>query len=171
MIVEKTQLDGVLKIKLDAFEDHRGWYVETYNEQKYHGAGIDIKFVEDDISVTRKNCLKGVHGDQDTWKLISCINGSFYLAVVNNEPTHPQFRQSQGFTLSDRNNIQILVPPKFGNGHVALTETSVFQYKQSSYYNPKGQFTIIWNDPEYNIWWPIKSPTLSQRDENGKFIF
>ena len=54
MIVEKTQLDGVLKIKLDAFEDHRGWYVETYNEQKYREAGIDIKFVEDDISVTRK---------------------------------------------------------------------------------------------------------------------
>ena len=170
MIVEKTHLDGVLKIKLDAFEDHRGWYVETYNQQKYGDAGIDIKFVEDDISVTRKNCLKGIHGDHDTWKLISCIHGSFYLAVVNNDPSHSEFRQSQGFTLSDRNNFQILVPPKFGNGHIALTESSVFHYKQSSYYNPTGQFTIKWNDPEYNIWWPIKKPTLSQRDEMGKFI-
>ena len=170
MIVQKTQLEGVLQIQLDTFEDHRGWYVETYNEHKYNEAGIDIKFVEDDISVTRKNCLKGVHGDQDTCKLISCIHGSFYLAVVNNDPTHPQFRQSQGFTLSDRNNIQILVPPKFGNGHVALTETSVFQYKQSTYYNPKAQFTIVWNDPEYNIWWPFSSPILSKRDEIGQFV-
>ena len=131
MIVEKTQLDGVLKIKLDAFEDHRGWYVETYNEQKYHEAGIDIKFVEDDISVTRKNCLKGVHGDQNTWKLISCLHGSFYLPVVNNDPTHEQYRQWQGFTLSDRNNLQILVPAKFGNGHIAFTEYSIYNYKQS----------------------------------------
>ncbi len=170
MIVEKTQLDDVLKIKLDAFEDHRGWYVETYNEKKYHDAGIDVKFVVDDVSITKKNCLKGVHGDQNTWKLISCIHGSFYLAIVNNDPDHHQFKQSLGFTLSDRNNVQILVPPKFGNGHVALTKTSIFQYKQSSYYNPYGQFTIIWNDPEYNIWWPTIYPTLSQRDTPRKYI-
>ena len=170
MKVEDTKLDGLRQIKLETFEDHRGWYVETFNEQKYRAAGIDIKFVEDDISVTRKNCLKGVHGDQETWKLISCIHGSFYLAVVNNDPTHKQYREWQGFTLSDRNHFQILVPPKFGNGHIALTETSIFQYKQSSYYNPKGQFTIKWNNPDFNIWWPTNNPTLSMRDKLGKFI-
>ncbi len=170
MLVEKTKLEGVLQIKLDPFEDHRGWYLETYNEKKYREAGIKVKFVEDDISVTRKNCLKGVHGDQKTWKLISCIHGSFYLVIVNNDPSLDQYKQWQGFTLSDRNQVQILVPPKFGNGHIALTETSIYQYKQSNYYNPQKQFTIKWNDPMYKIWWPTKNPTLSHRDEKGKFI-
>ena len=109
MLVEKTKLEGVLQIKLDPFEDHRGWYLETYNEKKYREAGIKVKFVEDDISVTRKNCLKGVHGDQKTWKLISCIHGSFYLVIVNNDPSLDQYKQWQGFTLSDRNQVQILV--------------------------------------------------------------
>ena len=170
MKVDKTKLDNVLQLTLDPFEDHRGWYVEMYNEKKYHEAGIDLKFVEDDVSITMQHCLKGIHGDQDTWKLVSCLQGSFYLVIVNNDPKHKQFRQWQGFTLSDRNKIQILVPPKFGNGHLAITEQTIFYYKQSSYYNPKGQFTIKWNDPEYNIWWPIKKPILSRRDEIGKFV-
>jgi len=170
MRVKKTKLEKVLQIQLDNFEDHRGWYVEMYNAKKYFDAGIEVKFVEDDISVTRKNCLKGVHGDQKTWKLISCVRGSFYLAVVNNDPNHEQYRQWQGYTLSDRNKLQILVPPKFGNGHVALTESSIYHYKQSSYYNPNGQFTIKWNDPKYQIWWPVEQPILSQRDEKGMII-
>ena len=118
----------------------------------------------------QQNCLKGVHGDQKTWKLISCLHGSFYLVIVNNDPSLDQYKQWQGFTLSDRNQVQILVPPKFGNGHIALTETSIYQYKQSNYYNPQKQFTIKWNDPMYKIWWPAKNPTLSHRDEKGKFI-
>ena len=170
MQVEQTQLDGVRLIKLDAFEDFRGQYVETYNEDAYRKQGIDVRFVQDDISVSSRHVLRGVHGDEETWKLISCLHGSFYLMVVNNDKYSSQYRKWQGFTLSDMNRHQVLVPPRFGNGHVVLTETAIFHYKQNTYYNPRGQFTIIWNDPEYGMWWPIKNPILSQRDEAGKFV-
>lgn len=170
MQVERTQLDGVLLIKLDVFEDFRGEYLETYNEQMYHRHGIDVKFVQDDISVSSRHVLRGIHGDAETWKLISCLHGAFYLMVVNNDRESAQYRKWQAFTLSDSNHHQVLLPPLFGNGHVVLTEKAIFHYKQSTYYNPCGQFTIIWNDPELKMWWPIKAPILSRRDEAGKFV-
>jgi dTDP-4-dehydrorhamnose 3,5-epimerase len=90
--------------------------------------------------------------------------------VVNWDETCPQYRQWEAFTLSDENRLQVLIPPKFGNGHVVLSEVAIFHYKQSSYYNRAGQFTILWNDPDLNLWWPVKNPILSRRDEYGKFI-
>ena len=170
MQVEPTKLDGVLLIKLDVFEDFRGQYVETYNDDLYRKNGIDVKFVQDDISVSSRHVLRGIHGDAETWKLISCLHGSFYLMVVNNDKNSKQFRKWQGFTLSDTNRQQVLVPANFGNGHVVLTEKAIFHYKQNTYYNPRGQFTIKWDDPEYGLWWPIRSPILSRRDEAGKFV-
>jgi dTDP-4-dehydrorhamnose 3,5-epimerase len=170
MVVENTRLDGVRLIKPDVFEDFRGQYVETYNEERYRNHGIDLKFVQDDISVSSRYVLRGVHGDAETWKLISCLHGSFYLNVVNNDRNSRQYRKWQGFTLSDSNRHQVLVPPMFGNGHVVLTEKAIFHYKQNTYYNPGGQFTIVWNDPEYGLWWPISNPILSRRDEAGRFV-
>lgn len=170
MKVEKTKLDGVLLIKLEAFEDHRGYYLETYNEQAYREHGIDVKFVQDDISVSRRNVLRGIHGDSETWKLISCLCGQFYLVVLNGDPESKQFGQWQSFVLSDTNRWQVLVPPRCGNGHLVMTESAIFHYKQNTYYNPKGQFTYKWNDPRFNIWWPVQNPILSRRDEAGKFV-
>jgi len=170
MQIEKTKLNGVLLIKLDVFEDFRGQYVETYNDALYRERGIALNFCQDDISVSSRHVLRGVHGDAETWKLISCLHGSFYLMVINNDKTSPQYREWQGFTLSDAGRSQVLVPPNFGNGHVVLSEKAIFHYKQTTYYNPKGQFTIIWNDPGCGMWWPIKNPIVSQRDEAGKFI-
>jgi dTDP-4-dehydrorhamnose 3,5-epimerase len=170
MQVEKTKLDGVLLIKLNVFEDFRGQYVETYNEDFYRNNGINVKFVQDDISMSSRHVLRGIHGDAETWKLISCLHGSFYLMVVNNDRSSDQFRKWLGFTLSDTNRLQVLVPPNFGNGHVVLTDRAIFHYKQNTYYNPRGQFTIKWNDPEFGFWWPIKDPILSRRDEAGRFV-
>src|ERR1700682_2566906 len=99
MRVDKTNLDGVLLIKLDVFEDFRGQYVETYNEELYAKSGIDVKFRQDDISVSSRHVLRGVHGDAETWKLISCLHGIFYLMVVNNDKDSPQYKKWQGFTL------------------------------------------------------------------------
>jgi dTDP-4-dehydrorhamnose 3,5-epimerase len=166
MEVSKTTLDGVLLVKPPTiFEDFRGTYVETYNEQLYKQAGIAIDFVQDDISVSSKHVLRGIHGDSETWKLVSCLFGKFYLVVVNWDSTSPQFREWESFVLSDVNRLQVLIPPKVGNGHIVLTEQAIFHYKQSSYYNPAGQFTLIWNDPKLNIWWPVKDPLVSRRDE------
>ena len=165
----KTKLDGVLLIRPQSFEDFRGEYVELYNEKLYTEIA-SVKFVEDDISISIRHSLKGIHGDDRTWKLISCIYGKFYLVVINYDNDSKEFGKWQGFTLSDKNRYQVLVPPKFGNGHVALSNMSIFGYKQSEYYDPKRQFTIVWNDPRFNIWWPVKNPIVSQRDEVGHYV-
>lgn len=170
MEVEKTQLDGVLLIKPHIFEDFRGEYVETYNEEEYIAKGITCKFIQDDISISTRNVLRGIHGDAETWKLISCMHGKFYFVVVNCDAESPDFGKWQSFTLSDKNRWQVLVPPKHGNGHLVLSESAIFHYKQTTYYNPKGQFTYTWNDPKLNIWWPIKNPIISRRDEEGRFV-
>lgn len=168
--VEKTQLDGVLLIKCSVFEDHRGQYVETYNEKLYHEHGIDVKFVEDDISVSTRHVLRGIHGDATTWKLVSCLHGKFYLVVVNCRTESPDFGKWQSFVLSEYNRHQVLIPPYHGNGHLVLSEQAIFHYKQSSYYHPAGQFTYTWDDPRLKIWWPIKDPVVSMRDEVGHFV-
>lgn len=163
-----TTLDSVRLIKPPTiFEDFRGHYVETYNERLYREAGIDQHFIQDDISVSRRHVLRGIHGDDKTWKLISCLQGSFYMVVVNNDPQSPQYRKWTSFTLSETNRLQVLVPPKFGNGHVVMSEQAIFHYKQTTDYDRSGQFTLIWNDPELNIWWPVQDPIVSVRDQGG----
>jgi len=171
MEVSKTKLDGVLLIKPPTiFEDFRGTYVETYNEKLYREAGIRVKFVQDDISVSARNVLRGIHGDNETWKLVSCLFGKLYLVVVNWDKGSAQFGQWESFILSEQNKLQVLVPPKFGNSHLVLSRQAIFHYKQSAYYNPALQFTLLWNDPKLNIRWPIKNPILSQRDKAGHYV-
>ena len=170
MKVIKTKLDDVLLIKPVAFEDHRGEYLEIYNEKLYKSKGITVDFVEDDISIATRNVIKGIHGDSITWKLISCLHGKFYLIVINYDEKSKDFGKWQSFVLSEANKLQVLVPPKHGNGHLCLSEKSIFHYKQSAYYDPSRQFSIRWNDPEFNIWWPVKDPILSQRDQVGHFV-
>jgi dTDP-4-dehydrorhamnose 3,5-epimerase len=170
MEVVKTELDGVLLIQPSIFEDFRGEYVETYNQEEYRKKGIPWKFIQDDISISTLGVLRGIHGDGETWKLISCMYGKFYLVVVNCDTESPAFGKWQSFTLSARNRYQVLVPPLHGNAHLVLSETAIFHYKQTTYYNPKGQFTYTWNDPRLNIWWPMKNPIVSRRDEEGRFV-
>ena len=175
MIIEKTKLDGVMLIKPEVFEDHRGWYTMTYNERDYakalepHGVTAP-RFVEDDISISTANVLRGIHGDRRTCKLISCLEGKFYLVVINNVEGHKQHRQWTAFTLSEHNRHQVLVPAGFGNGHLVLSERAIFSYKQSAYYDPDAQFTMVWNDPALGIWWPTTDPILSRRDQIGHFV-
>ena len=170
MKIKKTTLGGVLLIKLDVFEDYRGEYIETYNEELYQKKGININFVQDDISVSTKNVLRGIHGDSETWKLISCLYGNFYLIVVNCDVNSENFGKWKSFVLSDVNRLQVLVPPKYGNAHLILSNKAIFHYKQSTYYNLEKQFTYKWNDSKFNIWWPTKNPILSQRDEEVHYV-
>jgi dTDP-4-dehydrorhamnose 3,5-epimerase len=166
MEISKTSLDGVLMITPSTiFEDFRGTYVETYNLEQYREAGIDVEFVEDDISVSTRHVLRGIHGNQETWKLVSCLQGKFYLVVVIWDQESLQHGQWVSFVLSEQNHQQVLIPPKFGNGHVVLSDQAIFHYKQSTYYNQASQFTLLWDDPKLNIWWPVKNPILSRRDQ------
>ncbi|MBF0245584.1 MAG: dTDP-4-dehydrorhamnose 3,5-epimerase family protein [Planctomycetes bacterium] len=165
-----TSLEGVLLIELEAFEDHRGYYVETYNYQLYHEAGVNVDFVQDDYSFSRGDVLRGIHGDGHTWKLVSCPFGQYFLAVVDCRQDKESFGRWESFVVSDRNRRQVLIPPGFGNGHLILSDHAMFQYKQSAYYEAHGQFSYRWDEPRFNIWWPIKTPILSRRDEAGAYI-
>jgi dTDP-4-dehydrorhamnose 3,5-epimerase len=170
MEVLATNLDEVLLIELDVFEDYRGEYVELYNKAFYRERVADIEFIQDDISISSRYVLRGIHGDPETWKLISCLYGKFYLVVVNCDTDSPSFGKWQSFVLSDVNRHQVLVPPMYGNAHLVLSDQAVFHYKQTTYYDPTKQFTYKWDDPRFNIWWPIKAPILSMRDEVGRYV-
>jgi len=167
MNIKRTTLERVLRIELDVFEDFRGQYVETYNKKLYQDSGIDLNFIQDDISVSKKNVLRGIHGDNETHKLISCLYGELYLVAVNCDTGSKDFGRWEAFTLSDKNRLQILVPAKYGNAHLVLSEKAIFHYKQTTYYDRSKQFTYKWNDPKFNISWPIENPILSKRDRGG----
>ena len=165
MKVEKTALDGVLLITPPMMsEDFRGTNTEIYHNMLYREAGIENEFILDSVSTSRKHVLRGIHGDGHTTKLISCLYGVLYVIVVNNDPESPQYRKWTSFTISSNNRLQVLVPPKFGNSHLVLSDHAVFHYKLDAYYHRESQFTIAWNNPEYNFWWPVKFPILSERD-------
>ena len=166
MKIEQTSLDGVLKITHDVFEDHRGYYSEIYNKDFFKDNSIDVDFIQDDISVSSKNVFRGIHGDFRTWKLITCLFGSFYLVVVNNHKDHQQYLKYESFTLSEKNKVQILVPPGFGNGHLVLSDKAIFHYKQNTNYDRSTQFTIKWNDERIKIWYPHENFITSIRDEH-----
>ena len=163
--VEKTKLDRVLLIKPAIHTDMRGSNVTLYSDKLYKEHGVSVDFVEDKISVSKKDVLRGIHGDADTWKLISCIAGTIFLAVVDCDESSPQFGQWESFELSGENAWQVLVPPKFGNGHLVLTDSAVFHYKWSAYYDLSKQFSYKYNDSRFGISWPVTNPILSDRDK------
>jgi len=163
--VSKTKLKGVLLIEPSIFKDFRGEFIETYNEELYRKKVNSIKFIQDDIAVSKKNVLRGIHGDNLTWKLISCLYGELYQVVVNCDKSSKDFGKWQSFILSDKNKFQLLVLPKYGNAYLVMSDKAVFSYKQSTYYNRKSQFSYKWNDSRFKIQWPIKNPILSKRDK------
>tara|TARA_R100001530_G_scaffold1886_1_gene3239 strand:- start:15989 stop:16558 length:570 start_codon:yes stop_codon:yes gene_type:complete len=167
MKVLKTKLEGVKKIILDPFVDYRGEYVEIYNLNGWENTANYVKFVQDDISVSRKNVIRGIHGDKDTWKLVSCLHGEFYLVVVDCDVQSNKFAFWEGFIMSDKRREQILIPPLYGNAHLVMSDSAIFHYKQSSYYQgQENQFTYHFDEPLFNIKWPVRREDviLSKRD-------
>jgi len=168
--LSKTNLKGVLQVFPSIFKDFRGQFIETYNEKLYRKKGIDIKFVEDDFCISKKNVLRGIHVDNKAWKLVSCVFGKIYAVIVNCDEKSKDFGKWQKFLLSDRDKKQILIPPKYGCSFVVLSNTAIFTYKQSEYYNPTRQSSYKYNDPRFKIKWPVKNPILSKRDKAGRYI-
>lgn len=167
MLVNQTGLKDVLLITPDTFRDHRGSYTETYNMEDYLREGIPQLFVQDDVSVSYRNVLRGIHMDCKTWKLISCPMGKLWLVVVNLNPESGQYKQWESFALSGTNYRQVLIPPYHGNGHLIISDQAVFHYKQTTYYERDSQMTIAWDEPDLGIAWPLPhdtKPILSARD-------
>ncbi len=175
MKIESSKIISDLRIiSLEVFHDFRGDYVETFNLDKYDfidSNGGKIIFVEDDISVSQKGVLRGLHGDSKTWKLVQCLFGKFFYVVADVRIDSPSYLKWESFTLSEADRKQILVPAGCANGHLVLSEQCIFSYKQSQYYaDKKDQFVVRWDDPKLNIDWPEQKPILSERDAKARFI-
>ena len=173
-IFDSKLIDGLKIIHPTVFYDFRGEYIETFSEQNYNFKkkdGTTIKFLEDDISQSKFSVLRGLHGDGKTHKLIQCLFGEIYVAVVDMRKESQTFLQHETFSINDKNRIQILIPAGCANGHLCLSDRCIFSYKQSEYYSGmENQFTVRWDDPVLGIFWPIKSPILSKRDALAKYI-
>ena len=169
MIIKDTKLYGVKLITPDRFEDHRGSYMEIYDSQKYKDATKEI-FIQDDVSISNRGVLRGLHGDWKTTKLVTVLRGRGYALVADNRQESPTYKQWQAFTLSEQNKQQLLLPPGIGNSILALEDNMIYYYKQNTHFVDGQQFTIKWNDPSWNFWFPIKNPILSMRDERGDYV-
>ena len=172
MKIEKTDLAGVMKITPPTiYEDFRGSYVETYNGDLYKKFGVNVDFIQDDISRSRKNVLRGIHGDQSTWKLVSCLQGECDAYIVNCNKKSKSFGQWEKFTLNSKKYFELLLPPKFGNSFFVKSKSAVYYYKQSRYYSgSNSQFTYNIKDPYFSIKLPNKKFIISERDKNCPFI-
>ena len=156
-------INGVVIREQDAFTDYRGDLFTTWKENDF-----DLKFNHDKVSTSRKNVLRGIHGDNKSWKLVTCLYGEIYFVIVDNRESSDTFIQWDSMILSDRNRKQVLIPPGVGNGFLVLSDHSVFHYKWSyegKYADVDEKFTIKWNDPIIGINWPIDNPILSRRDK------
>ena len=169
MQVKETNLLGVKLLIPERFEDHRGSYMEMYDSKKFQAITSEI-FVQDDVSISNKGVLRGIHGDTKTTKIVTVLNGSGYAVIADNRVDSPTYKQWQSFTLSRQNGHMLLLPAGIGNSILALEDNMIYYYKQNTHFIPNQQFTIRWNDPEWGFWWPIKSPILSKRDERGFYV-
>ena len=159
----------IKKIVNTSFRDHRGFYWTSWEKKLTK----KINFKHDKFSLSKKNVLRGLHGDHKTWKLISCPYGKFLLVVVNCVKKSKDYLTWQSWILSHNNGVQILIPPNHANGHLCLSNECLFHYKLSykgSYIDVKKQFSLKWNDPKLNINWRIKNPILSNRDKKAKLL-
>lgn len=165
-------LPEVLIISAPVYTDQRGKNVVLWQEEEFKKIGIKVRFVQDNLSLSRQNVLRGIHGDNFTWKLVSCLYGEIFLAVVCCDRSSNLFGRWEGMRLSQKCLIKekerkaVLIPPKYGNGHLVLSKQAVFHYKLSQKYDLNSQFSYSWDDPRFNISWPLKSPPLlSKRDK------
>ncbi|MHB8146025.1 MAG: dTDP-4-dehydrorhamnose 3,5-epimerase [Vulcanimicrobiaceae bacterium] len=149
-----------------AFTDDRGFFMETYSSERYRAVGIYDGFVQDNISVSRRGTLRGLHSDPRMAKLVQVLAGEAYDVIVDLRRDSRTYRECFGAMLSAANRTQLYVPPGFLHGYLALADDTIFSYKQSALYDPTMEFGVAWNDPDLAIAWPLEgmSPLLSPKD-------
>jgi dTDP-4-dehydrorhamnose 3,5-epimerase len=166
MNIVETDLPGVLIIEPSVFGDERGFFMESYNERRYRGAGIPNRFVQDNLSFSGHGVLRGLHfqNPQAQGKLVSVLRGEVFDVAVDVRVGSPTFGKWTSVILSAENKHQFWVPPDFAHGFVVTAEAALFSYKCTDYYAPEYDGSILWNDPKIGIEWPIEAPTLSDKD-------
>lgn len=166
MKVTETSLPGCLVIEPKVFGDDRGWFFESWNRERYSGHGIGPDFVQSNLSRSARGVLRGLHyqwpGPQG--KLVSVLEGEVYDVAVDIRRGSPNFGQWTAVILSAENRRQFWIPEGFAHGFVALSEFAQFTYLCTALYDAAADTSIVWNDPDIAIDWPVAEPSLSGKD-------
>jgi dTDP-4-dehydrorhamnose 3,5-epimerase len=169
--VHSTNFDESKIYIPDVHEDDRGFFKETYATEKYRAVGLMDDFVQDSISFSTKNVIRGLHYDPAMAKFVQVLRGRVFDVIVDLRRSSATFGKWQGFYLSEHNHRQLYVPRGFANGFLVLSEEAVFSYKHSSLYNSKTEGAVRWNDPELGIAWPLVGEArISAKDQEAKFL-
>jgi len=169
----KTPLDGVLLIEPHVFTDERGFFLESFNEEKYYDGGVKVEFIQDNHSKSDKGVLRGLHyqkaNPQD--KLVRVTQGEVFDVAVDMREESPTYGCWVGYILSDQNMLQLFVPKGFAHGFYVMSKTAEFMYKCSGPYDPDDEGGIIWDDPDLKINWPISDPPLLKKKDEELLRF
>jgi len=168
MTTIKTKLPGVLIIEPATFGDTRGFFMETWNRDRYAKAGLSASFVQDNLSFSKKGSLRGLHFQylNAQGKLVYVLQGEVFDVAVDIRVGSPTFGEWVGFELTADNKRQLYIPEGVAHGFCVTGETALFAYKCTDFYNPQAEGGVIWNDPDIGIAWPIDTPVLSEKDRN-----
>jgi dTDP-4-dehydrorhamnose 3,5-epimerase len=169
-----TTIPDVILIKPNVFADERGFFLESYQKQRFSEAGIALDFVQDNHSKSQHGVLRGLHYQiqQPQGKLVRVIAGEVFDVAVDIRKNSPTFGKWVGDYLSAENKKMLWVPVGFAHGFLVTSPSAEVLYKTTDYYAPQGERSIMWNDPTINITWPLKGlkPTLSSKDGAAKFL-
>lgn len=172
MNVIRCDIEGLLIFEPKVFGDARGFFMETWNQKRYQQAGVPATFVQDNLSVSRQGILRGLHfqnpGPQG--KFVSVLQGEVFDVAVDLRLNSPTFGKWHAAHLSGENKRQFFVPVGFAHGFLVLSESAMFHYKCTEFYSPKDEMTLLWNDPQLAIEWPMAAPILSDKDAKGLLL-
>ncbi|MDF2953365.1 MAG: dTDP-4-dehydrorhamnose 3 [Thermodesulfobacterium sp.] len=170
----ETALEGVYILEPTVFEDHRGFFMESYNKKDFEEIGLFFNFVQDNHSLSiHAFVLRGLHfqlNPKAQAKVVRCLKGAIYDVVVDIRKGSPTFGKWIGVILTEYNKRQIVVPKGFAHGVLTLVPNTEILYKVDEYYSPEHDRSIRWNDPDLKIDWPTSNPILSEKDKNAPFL-
>jgi len=172
MTVLKTPLPGLFRIEPRVFGDQRGFFLETFQKERFEAAGLCGNFVQDNQSRSQRGTLRGLHFQRPRAqaKLVFVVRGEIWDVAVDVRRSSPTFGQWYGVTLSESNHWQLYVPQGFAHGFCVLSESADVIYKCTEYYAPDCEHSLAWNDPVLGIPWPIIDPLLSAKDKQGRLL-
>lgn len=173
MKITESKLKELFVIQPDVFGDARGYFFESFSEKKFHDAGINTRFVQDNISKSKKNTIRGLHyqaGEMAQGKLCQVICGKVLDVAVDIRQGSPTYGQYHAEILSEDNHVQMWIPAGFAHGFSVLSDEAVFMYKCTQFYSKEHERGIRYNDPQLNISWQVSEPIVSEKDMNSVFF-
>ena len=172
-IFSETKIKGLYVIEVKILGDERGYFMESYNEKDFRENGLDMRFVQDNESKSKKGVLRGMHfqTQHSQGKLVRVIKGEVYDVAVDLRKGSPTYGEWEGVILSENNKNMFYIPEGFAHGFLVLSDEAIFNYKCTDFYDPEHDGGLLWNDPIVNIKWPIENVEkviLSEKDKNQK---